>query len=158
MQNFDYFSLLGLYLGEAPLDDFLATVSITKKPKIPRDDIKSRIASKAAGLDFTFTDSAHLDFPPRDYPDGAVVLSSIIFNLRKTSDLDAFKGTLPKGISQNMSIEEVKLLLGKPAFVNEDSDQFRWDFDHRCMFVGFNSPSEMSRVSILLHNRYTKKK
>lgn len=128
MQKYDYTSLLGLYFGEKALTDFLLSVGITKRPKIPRDDTSTIVEGKSSGLELTFEEEEFLETPLRDYPDGAMVLTSIRFNGTRTDECEISPLELPHGLKFGMNREAILQLLGTPQLVDDELDMFRWDF------------------------------
>ncbi len=152
----DYFQLLGLYYGEPPLTEFLHSINLTKAPRVPRDDTSTILESKSAGMEVTFTEEEFVEFPTRDYLDGALVLSCIHFHGSKTREHEKFADSLPKGLRFEMNRADVEQLLGTPSKVNNELGSLRWDFEEHCMSVRFEKPTSIVRVSIQLHNRYTK--
>ena len=142
-----------MYYTEPTLSEFLASVNIVKGPKVPRDDSKTRVSSKTAGIDLTFEEEGFIDSPPKSYPDGALVLTSINFQGSATKTHAAFAGTLPQGLKLAMGKEEVTRLLGLP----QDSDDYlnlcRWDIDDKWMFVDFTNQDTIRSVGIQLRNK-----
>lgn len=154
MENLDYFKILDLYFGEPALKNFLDAVKITKAPKIPRDETSVIVENKTTGIEVTFDDEEFIDFPPRDYPDGALVLTGIIFNGFSSGTSAAFSSTLPKGLKFGMSREDATRLLGPPKYFDAEMDITHWNYDDKRLFIDFTD-DRIESVKIQLKDQYT---
>ena len=85
MTNVDYAALIGKFYGEIEVISFLTAVAITMTPRVPRDEHWTILVNEDLGVELTFTEESYFEYPTREYPPAALVLSNIVFHGTKTS-------------------------------------------------------------------------
>jgi hypothetical protein len=104
-----------------PLDDYLHAHNIKKRPNNNGRNLEESVAIKTQGLHVCFVTSNKLD------EEGLIAKSpgTYLFNwldiyLIKQDGFSPYKGPLPFGLSQQMSQQQVRALLGQPPHVTFD--------------------------------------
>jgi hypothetical protein len=143
----DFVLLLGLTYDDDEVKQFLAACGITKKPKVRRDSFDAYLVNKDFGLDITFTDERDVDIRPREYDDGALVLTNIrMYGEGSTQGYKKFTGNLPHGLNFDLGFKAVRAKLGsKPTREDKESASARWDFGTYCLFIDFDKLYERVR-------------
>jgi hypothetical protein len=153
--NSNHEDLLGLYFGENELSIFLNLFGINKIPKISKNEKSVNIPVADKGIEFCFKNQDALDFPFRNYPEGAKVLSAIFFYGSENENHKLYTNQLPKKLDFSMHDINVINALGTPSKINSDGESLRWDSKHYCIFAEFNAEKKLIELVIQLHNKYT---
>jgi hypothetical protein len=147
----DFIKLLGSTYDDTSVKSLLTTLGITKKPKPARGDYDAVLTSPKTGVEVTFTDERFLDVRPKDYDDGALVVSNIrVYG--DGSDFSRFKGEAPHGLSFDFDRKAALAKMGKkPAWENDEKTSARWDLKTYCVFVDFHGAKKgIASVSVQL--------
>ncbi len=145
MKHFEY---LGCYHGETKLDALLAALDINEPPILPRGDTDTYLSNEAAGIELTFSDSASLSAPQRDYPDGALVLVNIRYYGRRLDEFSIYQGNLPYGLTFGLNKYELIALLGEPEWRNPEGFRLRWIRGHHRVHVTVSKSERAIIVSL----------
>lgn len=150
MNNTNYISLLGQYYGEPELATFLTKLGVSKPPKLPRGEADVCVECKAHGVEITFRSEHSLDIAFREYPEGALVLSSILFYGIKYDGYDVCQFSLPLNLLFKMGRDAVTMLLGKHQWENANRTSLRWDRERHCVFAHFDKQGHLERLRVQL--------
>lgn len=150
MTSSELMEALGQYDPEPGVIGVLAMMGAPRVPKIKRGERSSNLTNSAHGVEVTFTNSDLLDVPKREYPEGAMVFSSVRFYGDGHAAFKKYVGQLPYGIEFGMKLADVRRLLGKTGFESEDLGLFRWDLTDHCVFVDCGSDQAVNLVTVQL--------
>jgi len=107
----------------------LASVGVTKKLRVPRDDIEARVDLPKLGLSLIFE------------PEGAKTSRLIFTGVQFFSDTEKgytnFSGTLPGGITFADTQREVHAKLGKPALTKKSLRYDAWKPEGKLLTVEY---------------------
>lgn len=157
MNNINHFDVLGMYVGEQELGNFLKSINVDGPTKIDRDERDVTLVSKEHGIELTFSRERFLDFAFRPYPEGALVLSSIFIHGTSDSTHERFSGVLPMGLTFGMNEGGLIEVLGKPNWTNPIGTLMRWDCEKHCVSARLSKDKGLELLGIQLPNRYTAK-
>lgn len=144
----EYFEFLGLYYGEEKLKLLLEELAIDQVPVLPRGDFDAYLLKKAAGIELTFSDSASLKFPERDYPKRVLVLVNVRYYGKKIQGFSIFQGNLPYGIEFGQKRTDLLSLLGEPEWKNPEQSRLRWVRGNHRVHVTLNDEGKAIVVSV----------
>ena len=157
MNDINYFDVLGMYVGEQELGNFLKSINVDGPTKIDRDERDVTLVSKEHGIELTFSRERFLDFAFRPYPEGALVLSNIFIHGTSDSTHESFSGALPMGLTFAMNEGGLLGALGKPNWTNPAGTLMRWDYEKHCVSARLSKEKGLELLGIQLPNRYTVK-
>lgn len=144
----EHFECLGYYHGETKLDALLAALDVNERPILPRGDTDTYLSNEAAGIELTFSDSASLSAPQRDYPAGALVLVNIRYYGKRLEEFSIYQGNLPYGLTFGLKKSELIALLGEPEWRNPEGLRLRWIRGHNRIHVTVSNSEGAIIVSL----------
>ena len=152
----DLIPLLGKTSYDPDVKTFLASVGITKAPKLAPQDFHAYVSNKKIGLEITFRDEAHIKVKPSEYDEGSLVLVNMTLYADDSTGFKPFAGELPHGLRFDFELKECIEKIGKPAWKSKDIANVRWDFKGYSVLVAFDKEYEIIfEVSLQLPKLYS---
>jgi hypothetical protein len=141
---------LGFYYGEKELELLFTELAIKAAPKIKRDEITTHSVSKELGVVLTFRRERFLDVQLREYPEGALVLSNILFYGVKNPTCKVWKGKLPYDVTFGQNKDALIKRLGVPEIDDSEMNIMRWDKEGHAVFADMNDDLALEIFSVQL--------
>jgi hypothetical protein len=119
----------------------LAAAGVKRVPRLEEDDTLVQIELKGHGLEVMLTDEAALKgLADQDIGEGPLVLSGVVAKCSKAHHgRDLYVGTLPYGVSADMSQDAVRKLLGRPDSNDDDIPVDIWQRDRLELVINYTS-------------------
>lgn len=117
----DFVSCIGKPEDAPEVQALLAALGVTKKLKMPKDDIEARLDLPKQGLS--------LIFEPENPKSSRLVLTATQFLSDAHEDYKSFQGTLPGNLLFSDSQAEAHAKLGKPGRSKKAFRLDAWTFD-----------------------------
>ncbi len=157
MEKIDALTLVGSYFGEVDLDRVLSSLGYSGRPKVKKGDNNVTIEFKDNGLDITLAPERALDVRARNYPDGALVVTSVLFHGTSDGGYSPYEHEPPFQVLFGMTQKDVASVLGAPSSTNASATLQRWDRVGHCASVRFSSSAAAEMIGCQLPNRFTHK-
>lgn len=117
----DFISCVGKPEDAPEVRALLAALGVTKKVKMPKDDIEARVDLPRQGLS--------LIFEPEGPKSSRLVFSAVQFLSDSNEGYKSFKGTLPHNLLFSDAQAEARAKLGKPGESKKAFRLDRWKLD-----------------------------
>lgn len=146
MQSNDFIAAIGKPEESPEVQAIFATLGITKKLKMPKDDIEARVSLPKKGLD--------LIFEPEGPKSSRLLFTAVQFYSAMESGYTAFAGALPGGLTFADRQTEALAKLGKPVESKKLFRLDRWKPKGLKMTVEYGKDDP--RISVITVERDTK--
>lgn len=129
MNSNEFIACIGKAEESPEVQEMLAAVGVTKKLKMPKDDIEARADLPKQGLS--------LIFEPEGHKSSRLIFTGVQFFSDAEQGFITYPGVLPGNVLFTDSQVEVHAKLGKPLEVNKAMRIDGWKFDGLLLTVEY---------------------
>lgn len=138
----DLLSIVRLF-GKSSRDkeviSLLRELGITSEPELNDGDTDVNVEAKAHGLYLVFTDEAFFTKESdKEIGEGPLLLTNVSVYFDPPEDYNAFKGTLPFGLSAKDHQEQIRQKLGTADFQDPDLSLDRWTINGNWVYIKYS--------------------
>jgi hypothetical protein len=143
MDSNEFIECIGKPEDAPEVQSMLSTVGVTKKMKIPRDDIEARADLPAHGLS--------LIFKPEDARSSRVTFNAVQFISDAEKGYTSFSGALPRGLLFSDTQAEARKKLGKPHESKPALRRDIWKFEQLRLAIKYAKEAPHTVAVVTVH-------